>query len=94
MTNLSTHIFYSPNKIILGMEAASNVSDELSKLGGGRVLLVTDPGVVQAGLISQIENFLKSNPPEQRLGPSPATRERPLVWRVHRKRWMRIPSQL
>ncbi len=61
MTNLSTHIFYSPNKIILGMEAASNVSDELSKLGGGRVLLVTDPGVVQAGLISQIENFLKSN---------------------------------
>ena len=61
MTNLSTHTFYSPNKVILGMNASSIVSEEILKLGGGRLLLVTDPGVVQAGLISAVEDSLKSN---------------------------------
>ena len=61
MTNLSTHTFYSPNKVILGMNTSSIVSEEILKLGGGRLLLVTDPGVVQAGLISAVEDSLKSN---------------------------------
>ena len=61
MANLSTHTFYSPNKVILGMNASSIVSEEILKLGGGRLLLVTDPGVVQAGLISAVEDSLKSN---------------------------------
>ncbi len=60
MENLSTHTFYSPNKIILGMHTISIVPEEIKKLGGGRVLLVTDLGVVQAGLVSPVEESLKS----------------------------------
>ena len=60
MTNLKTHIFYSPNKIILGMNTTSILPEEIHKLGGGRLLLVTDPGVVRAGLISPVEEALKS----------------------------------
>ena len=43
------------------MNTTSMVPEELVKLGGGRVLLVTDPGVVQAGLITLLEDSLKSN---------------------------------
>ena len=60
MKNLTTHTFYSPNKIILGMNTTSIVPEEIKKLGGGRLLLVTDPGVVQAGLISPVEESLKT----------------------------------
>ena len=62
MKNLSTHTFFSPNKVVLGMGTTAIVPEEIQqKLGGGRVLLVTDPGVVQAGLIAPVENSLKSN---------------------------------
>lgn len=60
MKNLTTHTFYSPNKIILGMNTTPIVPEEIKKLGGGRLLLVTDPGVVQAGLISPVEESLKT----------------------------------
>jgi alcohol dehydrogenase len=60
MQNLSTQIFHSPNKVILGMNTTSIVPEETQKLGGGRVLLVTDPGVVQTGLISPLEDSLKA----------------------------------
>jgi len=39
MKNLTTHTFYSPNKIILGMNTTSIVPEEIKKLGGGRLLL-------------------------------------------------------
>jgi alcohol dehydrogenase class IV len=61
LKNLSTHTFYSPNKIILGMNTTSIVPEEIKKLGAGRVLLVTDPGIVEAGLISSVEDCLKTN---------------------------------
>jgi alcohol dehydrogenase len=61
LDNLSTHTFYSPNKIILGMNTASMVTEEIKKLGTGRVLLVTDRGIVEAGLISSVEDSLKIN---------------------------------
>lgn len=59
MENLKIHTFYSPNKIILGMNTTSMVPEEILKLGGGRLLLVTDPGVVQAGLSLRVEESLK-----------------------------------
>lgn len=60
MVDLKTHTFHSPNKIILGMNTTSIVPEEIKKLGGGRLLLVTDPGVVQAGLILPVEESLKA----------------------------------
>ena len=60
MIDLKTHTFHSPNKIILGMNTTSIVPEEIQKLGGGRLLLVTDPGVVKAGLILPVEESLKA----------------------------------
>jgi alcohol dehydrogenase class IV len=54
------HLFYSPTKIIIGMNTSSLVSEEIQNLGGGRVLIVTDPGVVKTGLIQPIKKLLKS----------------------------------
>lgn len=60
MIDLKTHTFHSPNKIILGMNTTSILPEEIQKLGGGRLLVVTDPGVVKAGLILPVEESLKA----------------------------------
>jgi alcohol dehydrogenase class IV len=52
--------FLSPTKIILGNGAVSQVGDEARKLGGQRALVVTDKGVVKAGLVSGVEESLKA----------------------------------
>lgn len=49
-----THIFYSPNKIIFGLDTAKGVGEEIGQMGGGKVLVVTDPGVVQADLLKPV----------------------------------------
>lgn len=55
-----SHIFYSPNKVIVGIGTAALAAVEVQNLGGGKVLIVTDPGVVQAGLVSAVEDSLKA----------------------------------
>jgi len=58
MTKLNN--FLSPTKIILGNGAVSQVGDETKKLGGKKALIVTDKGVVKAGLVSGVEESLKA----------------------------------
>jgi alcohol dehydrogenase class IV len=55
-----THVFYSPTKIIVGLNTASQVANEVKQFGGSRALIVTDPGVVAADLIAPIESSLIS----------------------------------
>jgi len=55
-----THVFFSPTKIIVGLNSASQVAQEVKQFGGSRVLIVTDPGVVAANLIAPIASSLKS----------------------------------
>ena len=55
-----THVFYSPTKITVGMNTAAQVVNEVKQFGGSRVLIVTDPGVLAAGLIEPIESSLSS----------------------------------
>jgi len=55
-----THVFYSPTKIVVGLNSASLVAGEVKQFGGRRVLVVTDPGVVAADLIAPIASSLKS----------------------------------
>ena len=55
-----THVFYSPTKIVAGLNSVSLVADEVKQFGGSRVLVVTDPGVVAADLITPIASSLKS----------------------------------
>ncbi|MBM4432705.1 MAG: iron-containing alcohol dehydrogenase [Chloroflexi bacterium] len=52
--------FLSPNKVILGNGAVSRVGDEAKKLGGTKALIVTDEGVVKAGLVKDAEASLKA----------------------------------
>jgi alcohol dehydrogenase class IV len=52
--------FLSPNKITLGVGAAREIGVECKALGGKRALIITDPGVVAAGLIEGIKESLES----------------------------------
>jgi alcohol dehydrogenase class IV len=52
--------FLSPNKIMLGVGAAREIGVECKALGGKRALIITDPGVVAAGLIEGIQESLES----------------------------------
>ncbi len=56
-----THIAFSPNKVIFGIGASANVAAEVSGLRGSKVLIVTDPGVVAAGLLESIERSLQAD---------------------------------
>jgi alcohol dehydrogenase class IV len=49
-----THPFFSPNRILFGFDAVEGVAAEIKHLGGKKVLIVTDPGVVEAGLVDAI----------------------------------------
>jgi alcohol dehydrogenase class IV len=55
-----THVFFSPTKITVGLNAACQVAQEVKQFGGSRVLIVTDPGVVAADLLTPIEKSLNS----------------------------------
>lgn len=55
---LRTHVTFAPNKIKLGNGVAGSVAEELKLLGCSKALLVTDPGIVAAGLLKGIETSL------------------------------------
>jgi len=55
-----THVFYSPTKIIVGLNSACEVAQQVKQFGGSRALIVTDPGVVDADLIAPIASSLGS----------------------------------
>jgi len=52
--------FFSPNKILLGAGAAKQIGKEARFLDGQKALIVTDPGVVKAGLIESVKESLVS----------------------------------
>jgi 4-hydroxybutyrate dehydrogenase len=52
--NDSISIFAFPTRIIFGAGALGRLGDEIKRLGVRRPLLVTDPGVVKAGLAQRV----------------------------------------
>jgi alcohol dehydrogenase len=50
----------APNKTILGQGCVGETGREIKILGGSRALIVTDPGVMTAGLVSLVGNALQS----------------------------------
>ena len=52
--------FFSPNKVILGNGTAAQAGKEAGKLGAKKVLIVTDAGVVKAGLVQGVEESLRA----------------------------------
>lgn len=53
-------IYYNPTKIIYGEKSFREVALEVDALGGSRAVLVTDSGIVKAGLAGQVEEALGS----------------------------------
>jgi alcohol dehydrogenase class IV len=56
MSGITTWSF--PTRILFGVGAAAKVGEEAKRVGGTRALIVTDKGVVKAGLIGAIEEAL------------------------------------
>lgn len=54
-----TVVWNYPTRILFGEGALSDIGDEAANLSGKRALVVTDPGVVAAGIAEQVENALK-----------------------------------
>ncbi len=52
--------FQSPRRIIFGNGAVSEAGKEVRKLGAKKALIVTDQGVIKAGLVSGVEESLKT----------------------------------
>jgi alcohol dehydrogenase class IV len=47
-------VYFGPTKIVFGVGAARDVGMEMAGLGCGRALVVTDPGVMKAGLVEGV----------------------------------------
>jgi len=54
------HPFYSPSKVLFGTDTIKALGTEAKQLGGKKVLIVTDPGVVQANLLKPVKESLEA----------------------------------
>ena len=53
--------FYTPKKIISGVDCVTQLGEQIKILGAKRPLIVTDKGVVDAGLLECVSEVLKSS---------------------------------
>ncbi len=53
------HVFYSPNKVLFGPNTIKSLGNEVLQLAGKKVLVITDPGVVQANCPSLSRHHAK-----------------------------------
>lgn len=51
-------IFQTTSRIIRGAGSLSDVADEITRLGTSKVMIVTDPGIVAAGIVGKLEKIL------------------------------------
>jgi aldehyde dehydrogenase (NAD+) len=51
-------IYYNPTKVVFGENSVREVALEIDALGGSRAVVVTDRGVVEAGLAGKVEEAL------------------------------------
>lgn len=58
MSFVSPHIFGAIARIVHGWGTVATLHDEIRRLGGSRVLLVSDPGLQRAGLVDRIASLL------------------------------------
>jgi alcohol dehydrogenase len=52
--------FFTPTKLLFGEGCSDDVGKWLKELGGSKVLLVTDEGIVKVGLAEQIRNRIQN----------------------------------
>jgi len=54
-----TRIFQTAPRIVQGAGCLSQIAAEVERLGGTRVMIVTDPGLVAAGIVDRLEALLR-----------------------------------
>jgi choline dehydrogenase len=54
------HYFYSPSKIIFGLNTIKTLGSEARQLGVKKAFIVTDPGMIKADLLSPVKKSLES----------------------------------
>ena len=52
-------LFRTPGNILFGNDAAKEIGKQVRRLHGTNALVITDKGLVQAGIAAKIENLLK-----------------------------------
>ncbi|HYF93054.1 MAG TPA: iron-containing alcohol dehydrogenase [Symbiobacteriaceae bacterium] len=57
---MQTYMFRSPNLILFGAGTVAQASAQVRRLGGSRVLIVTDAGIVRTGLLGPFQAQLES----------------------------------
>ena len=62
-----TEVFMTAPRIVMGPGAAGGIAGEVRRLGGGRVMLVTDGGVAAAGLLEPVRAALEGSGMEYRV---------------------------
>ena len=55
---MKTEIFSTTPRIVMGSGCVARLPEEVKRLGGASVLLVTDPGVVKAGIATRLTALL------------------------------------
>ncbi len=54
----TVRFFQTTPRLVTGPGALNNVPEEIKRLGGGKVLIVTDAGLVASGLVARLEGLL------------------------------------
>ncbi len=58
---MSIDLFRCTPKIVFGNGSIKTLHTELAELGSKNVFIITDPGIVKAGLVDIVENVLREN---------------------------------
>ncbi len=58
---MSLELFRCTPKIVFGNGSIKNIASEVKELGSDHAFIVTDPGIVKAGLVDILEAILKEN---------------------------------
>ncbi|MFH0957494.1 MAG: iron-containing alcohol dehydrogenase [Pseudomonadota bacterium] len=54
-------LFQSTPRIVMGIGASSQISDEVKRLSGKSVMIITDPGLVKSGICGRIRDGLTNS---------------------------------
>lgn len=55
------HLFQTTPRIVMGAGCLKQIESEIKRLGCSRVMIVTDPGIVQTGIAARLEDILTSH---------------------------------
>jgi alcohol dehydrogenase class IV len=59
MPNVSRVLhFQMPGKVVFGVGAVGELPGQVRRLGGGKIFLVTDPGLVKCGVVARVTELL------------------------------------